>query len=385
MPRRQKGEGSIGLRADGRWMGSFEVESPLGRKRKYVYAPTQRACADALKKARRDYERTGSLSADLTLSDWLTMWLDGLQHDQAVRPRTLAASYRPKMGAVSALIGKVRLDKLTAEHVKSVYRQLAKDGAAKATIVQTHRILSRAIKDAYQAQRVGRNVMELVPTPKVGKAAKQTEHMSAADVYRVLKAIDGDRLMSRWLFQITLGARQSEVLGLGWEDVDFDGRRVTIRRSVQREIGKGLRFGEPKSETSHRNVALPPVLLAALQSRHERWLTEPRPDLSDRGDLAPHALVWGTPAGLPYDDKVDREAWKQLLTRAGVEGSYGTHSARHGLATLLANRNVPVKVLQGILGHADPQMTLGTYAGLEDAAQRLALEEAEAAIWSYGD
>jgi integrase len=65
-----------------------------------------------------------------------------------------------------------------------------------------------------------------------------------------------------------------------------------------------------------------------------------------------------------------------------VNTAYGTHSARHGLATLMANRNVPVKVLQGILGHADPSLTLRVYAGLEDNAQRQALEMAEAEMWS---
>jgi integrase len=379
-PRRQKGEGSIHLRGDGRWMGSFEVDSPLGRRRKYVYAKTQRDCARALAEARREYERTGSLVANVTVKDWLDHWLDGLQQDKAVRARTLESGYRSKMGNVADLIGTVRLDKLTADHVKGVYRTLADRGMARSSIVQTHRILARAIKDAYQDGKVGRNVMELVKTPKVGNAAKQTEHMTAAEVRKVLGQLVGDRLAARWLFQITLGPRQSEVLGLGWEDVDLEAERVTIRRKVERQRGKGLVFDEPKSKTSTRSLALPPLLLAALQARHDRWLTEPRPELA--GDLAPHALVFGRPDGLPYDNKADRKAWRELLKRAGVNTAYGTHSARHGLATLMANRNVPVKVLQGILGHADPSLTLRVYAGLEDNAQRQALEMAEAEMWS---
>lgn len=380
--RRHKGDGSVFQRKDDRWSGSFEVESPLGRRRKYVYAATKKGCLSKLKAAMREYERTGALAANLTVKDWLTHWLDGLEQDNAVRTRTLESGYRSKMGHVTDLIGSVRLDKVSAEHVKSVYRAMAAKDLAKGTIVQTHRILAHAMKDAYQEGKVGRNVMELVPTPKVGKGPKESRHMTPAEVLKVLKALEGDRLASRWLFQITMGARQGEVLGLGWEDVDLDDERVFIHRTVQRHKGKGLVFDEPKSKTSQRSLPLPPLLLAAFQGRQQRWLTEPRPDLSDRGELAPYALVWGTEKGLPYDDKVDRKAWRALLTRAGVDPTYGTHSARHGLATLMANRQVPVKVIQNVLGHADAALTMRAYAGFDDSATRRALVEAEAAMWS---
>lgn len=385
MPRRQKGEGSVFKRADGRYSGSFEVDSPLGRRRKFVYAKNQRECNAKLKAAMREYERTGALAANLTVKDWLTRWLDGLEQDNAVRARTLESGYRSKMGNVTDVIGNVRLDKLRAEQVKGVYRVLAAKGQARGTIVQTHRILGHAIKDAYQAQQVGMNVMELVPTPKVGKAAKPTLHMSPGEVLKVLKQLEGDRLASRWLFQITLGARQGEVLGLGWEDVDLANEQVTIRRTLQRLKGRGLVFEDPKSKTSQRDLPLPPLLLAALQARERAWLTEPRPDLSERGTSPPYALVWGTPEGLPIDGKIDRAAWRALLKRAGVSQAYGTHSARHGLATLLANTAVPPKVIQNILGHADAALTMRVYAGSDVSAQRRALELAERTMWSDGD
>jgi integrase len=366
-------------------MGSFVVDTPNGKGRKYVYAHNQRDCIRALAEARRHYERTGTLTANVTLKDWLDHWVKGLEADKAIRARTLASSYRPKCANISEAIGRHRLDKLTADHVKGFYRGLRDKGAARATIVQHHRILAKAMRDAYQSGRVGRNVMELVPTPKIGKAAKKPQRMTPDEVRKVLEHLHGDRLAARWLFQMTVGCRQSEALGLGWEDVDFDAQTVTIRRKVERVNGLGLVFDEPKSETSTRTLSLPPILLAALKAREERWLTEPRPDLSDRGDLAPESLVFGRPDGLPYDDKADRKAWRELLTRSGVDAKYGTHSARHGLATLAANRGIPVKVLQGILGHADPSMTLGTYAGLDDPAQRAALADLEAAMWSGPD
>lgn len=381
MPRRQKGEGSVFQRGDGRWSGSFEVDSPTGRRRKFVYAKTQRECLSKLKAARLEYERTGSLVANVTVKDWLTHWLDGLEQNEAVRARTLESGYRSKMAHVSEAIGTVQLDRLTVEHVQSAYRKMSAAGLARSSIVQTHRILGHAIRDAYQSGRVGRNIMLLVPTPRLGKPPKKTEHMSPAEVLKVLKALEHDRLASRWLFQIIMGPRQGEALGTGWEDMDLDGGRVTIQRKVERVKGKGLVFGEPKSATSHRTLPLPPLLLGAIQARHERWLTEPRPSLKDRGPHAPHALVWGREDGLPYDPKDDRKAWKALLRRAGVDEKYGTHSARHGLATLMANRGVPTKVIQGILGHADPALTMRVYAGSDDDATRAALEAAEAAMW----
>ena len=47
------------------------------------------------------------------------------------------------------------------------------------------------------------------------------------------------------------GPRQGEILGLQWEDIDFAGRLIEVRRTIS--YGKGaLRTGSPKSGRARR-------------------------------------------------------------------------------------------------------------------------------------
>lgn len=59
-----------------------------------------------------------------------------------------------------------------------------------------------------------------------------------------------------------------------------------------------------------------------------------------------------------YKAKVQR-ALKAYQTETGLEIT--THYLRHGYATILYDAGIDVKIAQGLLGHADFQMTMGAY------------------------
>ena len=57
----------------------------------------------------------------------------------------------------------------------------------------------------------------------------------------------------------------------------------------------------------------------------------------------------------------------RLLKEVGLEERFTAHQLRHTYATIAANSgNVPPKVLQGMLGHANFQTTMNIYAGLDN-------------------
>lgn len=381
--RRLRGEGSIYQRGDGLWVGLLNLGRIDGvRKRRAVYGKTETEVAKKLRAARKEWDRARATgNARLTVADWLTAWCDRLEADNSVAPLTLD-NYRHKLGKVGQLLDRKRLDRLEAEHVREVYRVLGAEHAL-AYVVQVHRILAHAVKDAYLEGVVDRNVMERVKTPKVGRPPVKTRPMTPPEFLAMLPVIGGTRLESRWLLQNTLGLRQGEVLGLGWEDVDLDTGSITIRRALQRQR-TGLTFVKPKSEASGETLPLPPLLWESMRTRYAVWLGEDHPDLSRYGGEHPHALVWGNDKGLPRDNSRDLKDWHAILEEAGVP-KMGTHSGRHGLATLLASNHESVKMAQRLLRHADPALTLRTYTHTDDTQERRAITAAEQAWRSPGD
>ena len=76
-----------------------------------------------------------------------------------------------------------------------------------------------------------------------------------------------------------------------------------------------------------------------------------------------------------WRDNVVKYGLKPILRKLEIpEEDAGLHCFRHGLATELAERSVPVTVLQQQMRHADVRTTLRVYAHAIPQSQRDAME-----------
>jgi integrase len=97
-------------------------------------------------------------------------------------------------------------------------------------------------------------VAALATPPRVVREERRP--LSPEQARAFLDAVAGDRLEALYQVAISLGPRQGEALGLGWDDVDLDNKRLRVRRALQRIDGK-LTLKEPKTEKSRRTLPLP--------------------------------------------------------------------------------------------------------------------------------
>src|SRR5207249_2959075 len=70
------------------------------------------------------------------------------------------------------------------------------------------------------------------------------------------------------------GLRRSELLGLRWQDVSLDAGTASISQTLQRLVGQGWVYGEPKTAKGRRPVALPPTVVEVLQRHRTAQLEE---------------------------------------------------------------------------------------------------------------
>lgn len=325
----------------GRWVGMLDVTRPgHPRRRKAVYGRTRKEVQRELAKLRREYEAHGDLpSGTLTVEAWLTTWLEDIAASKRVRPSTLASHGSKVRNHLIPELGRHRLDKLSPDHVKGLYRSMSARGLAPATQRQTHAILSRALKVAVREGKATRNVALLIDPPTV--VAADLDPLNATEIAAILAACAGDPMESRWLAALMLGLRQGEALGLGWEHVDLEIGTVTIARALAREKGRGLVMTAPKSKDSRRVVVIPGFARGSFERHAARGTT---------------GLVWSEPGGSPIDPRKDWQAWTDLLAKAEVR-HVRLHDARHSAATGLMLAGVPLAVAQAILGHSDIKMT----------------------------
>ena len=150
-----------------------------------------------------------------------------------IRRSTLESTYAPKVrNRIIPGLGKHRLDRLTPEHVERFYTRLEAEGLAPATVLQIHRILSRALKVAMQRGYVARNVATLVDAPSASQDEIEPLTLEEASADHRLAATS--RNGTRWSVALALGLRQGEALGLRWQYVDLDAGTLTVRWQLQR-------------------------------------------------------------------------------------------------------------------------------------------------------
>jgi integrase len=101
--------------------------------------------------------------------------------------------------------------------------------------------------------------------------------LSPKQAKELLEAAGGDRFEAMYVLAITVGLRQGELLGLKWEDVDLEGGKLQVRRTLY----KG-NFTTPKTAKSRRTVKLTVRAVEALKRHREAQLEESVP-LGDSG------------------------------------------------------------------------------------------------------
>jgi integrase len=98
----------------------------------------------------------------------------------------------------------------------------------------------------------------------------------------LLKTVRGDRLEALHVLAITAGLRQSELLGLRWEDVDLEHGTMQVRRTLAGLKNGNPIFGITKTAKGKRSVKLTQKVLEALKRDYEVQL-EKRRRLADSG------------------------------------------------------------------------------------------------------
>lgn len=329
-----------------------------------------------------------------TVEQWLTTYLDTVA-PRRCDPSTIRG-YRSQCRTwVFPAVGRIRVDRLTPEHLDGVYLAMTRTGAADSSVLKLHRILSRALEVALRRGVVPRNVAKLIDAPTARR--EEIQPLTADEARAILAATAGRRNAARWSVGLALGLRQGEALGLRWQYVDLDAREIRVWWQLHRrhhEHGCGgtcgrrrggncparvlpLRSGElaltgglilkPPKGKSKRTIPIPGELVDALRAHREVQQLERMAGATNR-----HDLVFTTPLGEPVDPGRDHDEWTELLSIAKVRKAR-VHDGRHTAATLLLAQGVALEVVQEILGHSDIRVTRG-YSHVASAMARDATE-----------
>ncbi|MEO8458274.1 MAG: site-specific integrase [Chloroflexota bacterium] len=370
MARRANGEGSIYQRQDGRWAASVSI----GRaQRKHFIGQRRKDVVDELTAAlKAQNDGLPVVTERQAFGSFARSWLETVK--PTLKPRTWERYEQLLRVHAFPHLQSVSLTKLTPQHLQRLYAASQETGSSPATVRQLHAVIHRCLKQAHRWNVVGRNVADLVSAPRVHR--REMRVLSPSEARVLLEAAQGDRLEALYVLALSTGARQGEILGLRWRDIDLDNGAMNVSRTLHHMRG-GFIFTEPKSGHSKRQVELTDTAIVALR-RHrinqaeERLRAGPARDDQD--------LVFPTKTGNPMDaSNLLRERFYPLLERAGLP-KIRFHDLRHTAATLLLGRGMHAKIVSEMLGHSNIGITMDLYSHVTPTMQKEAARVMDAIL-----
>ena len=155
---------------------------------------------------------------------------------------------------------------LNAHTVQHFYNELAKPSKPDAaplsakSIKNIHGVLHKALKQAVLIGYLRTNPTEACILPRIIR--KEMHPLEEDQVAVFLREVQGHP--HEYLYKIALftGLREGEVLGLGWEHIDFQAGTLTVKRQLRREQkkGGGYYFSPPKNNKSRCLTLAPSVI-----------------------------------------------------------------------------------------------------------------------------
>jgi integrase len=367
MTRRGPNEGTVYERKDGRWAGGIHMGYQDGKRiRKWVIGNTR---AEAVAKlsvvmTARDESRPVPNQRQ-KLGPFLRTWLD-----EVAKPTIRASTYASyddivRLHLIPGL-GRIALAKLSPDEVQAFLNAKLANGLSPRRVQYLHAVLRRALVTAERWGMVSRNVAKLVDPPRVPR--HEIAPLTPEQARQLIDAAADDRYQALYVTAVATGLRQGELLGLRWEDIDLEARRLNVRHSLAR-VNRKLVLLEPKTTRSRRMVVLPEIAVTALRAHRTRQRME-RLVAGQRWVESGH--VFATTLGTPIEAAAVTRAFHVALQRAGLPHSR-FHDLRHAAATFLLAQGFTLEDVKNLLGHSSIVLTSNTYGHvLEQRQQQVA-------------
>jgi len=220
----------------------------------------------------------GSLSTAVKLEDFTEQWFNDYAKLK-LKSRTIA-NYEWLKRRVYRDLGHFRLDKITPRHVQKFINDLVdgkrEDGRsgklAPKTIKNHVSFLSSVFDYAVKMQIVMSNPCRIATLPKPESKKKAIYTLEEAQQLLELLLQEDEKNKDCVLFiimAIYTGFRRGELLGLEWSDFDFKHNMVTINRTSNYTVARGIFTDTPKTDSSYRSLKLPNEVVALLHNYRE--------------------------------------------------------------------------------------------------------------------
>lgn len=248
--------------------------------------------------------------------------------------------------------------------------EIPNTGLSPKTIQHYLSFVSSVMDYAFRFGMIRENPCKRVSVPSA--PAQERDCYTLEEAQHFLDSLQQAPTKYRAFFTLAIygGFRRGELLGLEWEDIDFQNHIVKIRRTSLYLKDRGTFTDETKTKKSRRTLKLPLCVFAVLREHYVEQATE-RLRMGDQ--WKDHGRLFTHLDGSPMHPNTPYHWLKRFCEETG-QRFLGVHAFRHLNASLLINSGADIKTISSSLGHSQVTTTLNIYAHTFEEAQAKASE-----------
>ena len=234
------------------------------------------------------------------------------------------------------------------------------------TVIHYHNLLSLIFKYALKLGTIDKNPLLKVEKPKKQKFIGKT--YTPEEIHRLLNLLKEDypQIFTPVYITLQYGLRRSELIGLKWSAIDFEGNTLKVISTVTQTAIEGTQIitckNKTKSIAGMRSFFLTPKtkeILLELKRKQE----ENKKTFGSSYCKKYEEFVFVDPIGERIKPKSLSGRFAHILKKNGLP-YIRFHDLRHTAATLLYGANTNIKDIQVFLGHSSAKTTMDIYIHL---------------------
>ena len=302
-------------------------------------------------------------ATDMLVDAWFDYWI-GIKK-QTVRPNTVRNYSERYERNIKSVIGNKLLTDVKPIHCQKIFSDMADEGYKTTAIYQTRIALYNMFEFARENDVLITNPCKKSLKSDMGKPSDKKEALTIDVQKKFLDAVVGYSYENQYRFVLQTGLRTGELIGLKWNDIDFENRTMKIERTMEYRYKVGeWRVGPPKSKSGYRTIPLTDEAIRILENQRSK---------NKSLKLVPiewKDIVFLCRKGTPVKNSTYDTGLFKYCDRVGIP-RFSMHVLRHTFATRCIEGGMKPKTLQKILGHSNIGITMNLYVHItEDEKHR---------------
>ena len=319
------------------------------------------ACSEAI----AELAQGKSLNRSMTFGQFATYWLES--KEGTVQDDTFAGYHARIKTYLIPYFKSVKLEDIDEIMIRKWLKHLNTKLKSTGHIADIFKFMRQMMQKAMKKRIINYNPFDDLETPKSER--KKMEVWSSDDIHRFFdKAKESVYFIPIYLAVVT-GMRQSEILGLKWDAINFDNNTISVLRTLSVKTRKLKE--STKNESSKRSVAITNDIAEVLKKHR---IKQNKQRLLLGSAWKEPDLVCTTEVGTVIRARNLLRALYHFQERAGVK-KITFHEIRHSHATMLLEAGVETPIVSERLGHKSIDITIDIYSHVLPNMQQKAAEK----------